>query len=153
MYENGILFAQNLELARDYYTRAGVYKTDLAEERVRVTNEERVAAAIAKAEAPSIVKVDKFGNSSIKVSETPSAPQAAAPTVSPTPQAVSPVPPQPVHVPAQAAVPSAPGSDFAAMAAQKAQEAAQAASLAAQKAQEAAQAAQAAAEYAQKACR
>lgn len=134
MYENGILFAQNLELARDYYTKAGVYKTEFAEEQVRVTNAERVAAAIAKAETPSTVKVDKFGSPSIPSQvRTVAAVQPTAPAPAPTAAPVR-------------------GNDLAALAAGKAQEAVQAARIAAQKAQEAAQAAQEAAEYAQKAC-
>jgi hypothetical protein len=174
MYENGILFAQNLELARDYYTKAGIYKTDYAQEQVRVTNEERVAAAIAKAEAPTTVMVDKFGNSSIPsaapsqaVSPAAPIPQAApvsqaqpsasavtgAPKVpippiyaaSPTPSA-APVQPQAASQPAA----SAQSSEMAALAVRAAKEAAQAAGIAAQKAQEAARAAQEAAEYAQR---
>jgi hypothetical protein len=146
MYENGILFAQNLELAKDYYTKAGVYKTDYAQEQVRVTNEERVAAAIAKAETPSTVKVDKFGNSSIQQPKVPIPPIYASASAA----AATAAPVQP-NVTSQAPV-SSPEMDLAAMAASKAQEAVQAANAAAQKAQEAALAAQAAAEYAQKAC-
>lgn len=146
MYEHGILFAQNIPLAKEYYAKAGIEKTVFAEE---------------KPSTPHYVSMDASEN--VPIASTLAATEAA-PTMEAT------VPPMAAVAPAMAAaVPpmtAAPTDAFvnygaeaateklqmAEMAASKAQEAAEAARMSSVKAQEAAAAADMAAEYARKAC-
>lgn len=170
MYEHGILFAQNLTLAKEYYEKAGIHKTEFAPEQVRLTNAEKVASAIAKAEAPKTVKVSSEEESAIETDTSSIQPEStAAPESVAAPEPAAPIQPEPATAPTlsrfTAATPAAPvepvpaetavsaeTAEAARMAGIKAQEAATKAHEAAVKAQEAAAAAQLAAEYAQKAC-
>ena len=149
MYEHGILFAQNIPLAKEYYAKAGIEKTVFAEE---------------KPSKPHYVSMDASENAPI--ASTLAATEAAPTMDAADPMAGVPVPPMAaVDPPVEAAVPpmaAAPvnygaeaatvNQQMAEMAASKAQEAAEAARISSVKAQEAAAAADMAAEYARKAC-
>lgn len=159
MYEHGILFAQNIPLAKEYYAKAGIEKTVFAEE---------------KPSTPHYVSMDASENvpiaSTLAATEAAPTMEAAVPPMAAAPTMGTAVPPMaavdpPVEapVPPMAAAPAAAPVNYGAeaatvnlqmaeMAARKAQEAAEAARMSSVKAQEAAAAADMAAEYARKAC-
>lgn len=166
MYEHGILFAQNIPLAKEYYAKAGIEKTVFAEEKpstphyVSMDASENVpiASTLAATEAaPTVEAVDPMAGA-------PVPPMAAASVnygmeAAPVPPMAAFDPPVEAPVPPMAAAPVNYGTEaataklqMAEMAASKAQEAAEAARMSSVKAQEAAAAADMAAEYARKAC-
>lgn len=146
MYEHGILFAQNIPLAKEYYAKAGIEKTVFAEE---------------KPSTPHYVSMDASEN--VPIASTLAATEAAPTVEAAVPPMAAVAPAMAAAVPPMTAAPTDAFVNYGAeaateklqmaeMAASKAQEAAEAARMSSVKAQEAAAAADMAAEYARKAC-